>query len=210
MISIKVTLNSKDLLRWRKALNKVTLRARHHFEIAGGQLPKIFAREYILAIRYAIMSQQFPTSTGGLAVYMSHTQKYTLWKSKVFPGTKRDFWRAAGDLLRALNSFRDGRGWFGGIWHGVYDSGGKSWHGYGLFTDKQGNPRIPKAGGRFGPQKQIAMYGRVLEYGLDHPKAGFHYPRPLFGPTLDSMLFGYSAFHMHLDRAKADIGKNWS
>ena len=209
MITIRMTLNKADVARFRKALGNVTRAAKFQFEVGGGQLPKMFAREYLLAIRYAIIAQQFPTASGGLAVYMSHVQRYTLWKTKVFPSTKRDFWRAAGDLLRALSTFREGPGWFGGVWHSVYDSGGKSWHGYGLFTDAQGNPRAPKAGGRFGPQKSIAMYGRVLEYGLSHPKAGFHYPRPLFGPTLDSMLTGYSAFHMHMDRAKQYIGRNW-
>ena len=153
---LQIVIKPEDYLRWMGALNSIEKRAR----LLEDDLPRICATDFSNLLVSNIVTQKY---AGG---YEPLHGFYANWKQLY--GKLDGFWQLMGDLLKAIGPFKLGKAtWMGGIPEGVMDSGGKSIRGKG----------------DYGKPKPIAMYARVLEYGLSHPEAGEHPARPLFGPT---------------------------
>jgi len=111
-------------------------------------------------LRKNIMTQKY-------GPYAPYNPRYKLWKEQY--GALTGFWQLSGDLVNSLMHWRSGNNqWIAGIPSSTTDSGGKSWYGEG---DK-------------GDPKPIAMYARMMEFGGNFGKAGYHPPRSVFVPTL--------------------------
>jgi hypothetical protein len=142
-------------------------------------LPRRMSIEYIDEIRKNISSQRYASS------YARYNQRYQDWKYNVFKSSG-GFWQLRGELMGALRSYKEGKGWFGGIPANVTDSGNVSWFGVG---DK-GRP-VP-----------IAQYGHWMEYGRRGQP-----PRPLFNPTLIEYADGKGA--TSANSSQRQIGRGW-
>ena len=116
-------------------------------------LPKDASRQYSELVKNAIIN--------GKGSHAKYRPSYKAWKDSKGFGSK--FWKLKGDLERATGSYKlketkDTCEYLGGVKAGIKDSGGKNWN-------------------QKGPSKDIAWYGRMMEFGRRGQKA-----RPLFGP----------------------------
>ena len=160
MIGIWMQFVPESFRRYMRALDRIERVAKAQMRI----LPFLCATDYHHLLIGNLLSQKF------YGQYPRYSPRYAHWKTEVvLKGSQ--FWLLYGDLVKSITIFERAdrmtptRGaWMGGVPAGVHDRGGKSWFGKG---DK-------------GKPKPIAMYGRVMEFGLHtHPE------RPLFKPTMD-------------------------
>jgi hypothetical protein len=174
-MSIQIRFVSYQYKRWIRAIEKIKVIALSEED----NLPRKMSIEYIDEIRKNISAGRYSTT------YVRYNQRYQEWKYSVFKSSG-GFWELRGELMASLKSFKSGKGWFGGVPAGVYDSGNVSWFGQG---DK-------------GRKVLIAQYANWMEYGRRGQP-----PRPLFGPTL----IEYSAGKAKTTAATSQhqIGKGW-
>ena len=102
------------------------------------QMPKKGSEDYARAVLSAINSVRWSYRS-------KYNKRYKDWKNE-YTGGLHVPWKLAGDLIKVLRSYREGNvagriTYIGGVKPGIYDRGGKSWHG----------------------KKGIAMYGRAVE-----------------------------------------------
>lgn len=185
MLSTEVKLEDADLTRIMAAIDRVANSVVFYSEEA----PRKMALAYLIILRQNILSGKFDT------LFPAYNTRYAAWKTKV-TGSTGKFWRLYSDLMMALKVFpATGRGYWAGVPAGVYDRGGKSWLGEG----KSGQ----------GKRKPIAMYGSVMEFGLNK-----HPARPLFTLTFRDFAWSGSlatagpAWKVG-DEVLRVIGSNW-
>ena len=174
-MSIQVRFVSYQYKRWMRAADKIKVFAL----IEEGNLPRKMSIEYIDEIRKNISAGRYASS------YARYNERYKEWKYQIFKSSG-SFWELRGELMASLRSYKEGKGWFGGIPAGVYDSGNVSWFGAG----NKGR-RVP-----------IAQYAHWMEFGRRGQPA-----RPLFVPTL----IEYAAGKAHVTAAvsQQQIGRGW-
>jgi len=134
----------------KRNLNKIFRGADKLVAIANTQkveLPKTGSEKYSMAVLNAINSVRW--SYGG-----KYNKRYMDWKLSNYKVHVP--WKLAGDLIRALKSYKLGTQagkvtYLGGVRRGIMDSGGKSWF------NKPGNAE------RYGKRKEIAWYGKIVE-----------------------------------------------
>lgn len=144
-------------------------------------LPYKSAIDYKQLLVQNILTQKYAST------YSPYSPWYAHWKTVTMLSGSH-FWRLYGDLLKAITTRQATNGYFSGVPSGVMDSGGKS-----LFGTRK-NPR--------GKRKPIAMYGRVMEGGLNN-----HPARPVFGPTRDE--YARSGWPVRGRESLKKIGNQW-
>lgn len=187
MLGIGVKLNPIDVKRWLKALYKVEWRARWWLKAGGGEFNRRCSVAYANKVIANILSNKWR--------FMPYTERYAKWKREAGLGSE-PFWKLKGDLISSMTSFRENKGWVGGIPANVLDSGGKSW------LHKLNEGKIKR--------KKIAMIATVLEFGGDYRSrgGGFHHKRPVLSNTLDEFEAGnYSGIPNFM---MSDIERGWS
>jgi hypothetical protein len=151
MLNLQCSFDKAELQKIYKNLSKVD-------RVVKGlarTLPRDASRQYSELVRNAIINGR------GIRAYAKYSPHYKAWKDAKGFGGK--FWKLQGDLERATGSYKiKDTGtvceYLGGIKAGIKDSGNKNW-------------------GLKGPTKDIAWYGRIMEFGRKGQPA-----RPLFGP----------------------------
>ncbi|MHA2265879.1 MAG: hypothetical protein ACXAEN_26095 [Candidatus Thorarchaeota archaeon] len=129
-------------------------------------------------------------SSGANIPHVPYSERYAKWKRDY--GLYQDVWQLNQYLLNAITFWKDDDNqWRAGIPAGVYDSGGTSWYG---------------AGDR-GAAKPIAMYAKVVEYGLWHGREGYK-ARPVFGPTKEE--YAKEGYLKRGERALSQLGAKWT
>ena len=147
-MKITAEFNKADLQKIYKNIEKV----KRVITGLSRTLPRDASRQYSELVKNAIINGRS---------YAKYSPSYKAWKdSKGFGGK---FWKLKGDLERATGSYKIRETattceYLGGVKAGIKDSGGKNWN-------------------QKGPSKDIAWYGRMMEFGRRGQKA-----RPLFGP----------------------------
>ncbi len=167
----------------REAARRVGIAVNYY---ASEAIPRMESIKYVERVRQAIVNQEFVSG------YKSYNERYAKWKAE-FGRNSDKFWVLYGDLLGSLTSFKIPEGYMGGVPSGVMDRGGKSWFGKG----------------DVGEAKPIAMYGKVMEFGLPKgTRAGYHPARPMFEPTM--VKYAYSEIRLKIaDDALDRIGAHW-
>jgi hypothetical protein len=175
MIEIKINMD-QALNKINKAVWEVHEQA--YYYCGRSQVgPKMLALKYLEKVRRDIIANAYVGKWGSRA--RRYSPRYDWWKH-VTAGSSGRFWDLYGDLISKLQIFRvDGNNWMTGVPEGVTDRGGKSWFDTGSKT--------------IGKSKSIAMYGNVLEFGLQGGgSAGNHPARPIFEPALVNFAYNDS------------------
>ncbi len=166
-IKIYITWDIASLKKWLSAVRHVEAGVK----LQAQWMPYYNALDYYQLVARNLISQKYAS------LYVGYAPRYAAWKDMM--GLTNGFWRVRDDLLKSLTVHSVGRGvwitkYFSGVPKGIKDSGGKSW-----FT----TPSVRK-----GKRKEIAWYGKIMEWGgvyVDkRGKPQEHPPRPLFTPTL--------------------------
>ena len=175
-----------DVQRILMALNRVELTVRREAD----RLPRRASQKFAINLIEAIAGQKYAGNWASLS------ERYAKWKAE--NGLSPNIWQASGDLIHAIRSqpakksgTRKSFAYLAGISASAIDSGGKNWS-------------------RKGPRKNIAWYGRMLEYGRPASGGKFGGPqpaRPLFGPEFE--LFRGRTFHGYLLQPKRIIIGAW-
>jgi hypothetical protein len=151
LLSLRVVFDPTDMRHWLGAQDALLSRAEHYIK---DEMQRQCARDFSQLVIGNIMEGKYGAASPAMPPYHP---RYALWKHARYP---EHTWILKGDLLKNIHYFKVAGGWAGGIRAGLMDSGGKSWLGWGN-----------------GPSKEIAWYGRILEYGKKK--------RPVFTPTTD-------------------------
>lgn len=146
---LKVSFKEDDYQRIMNALRKLSVLGP---VIVGEDMQRRCSTDFYQLVFDNIVTRKYASGDP------KYSKRYAAWKMENVGHLHP--WLLKGDLLEALTSFKSQSGWIGGIPSGIKDSGGKSWKGD---LDR-------------GPSKDIAWYGRRLEF--DRKK-----PRPVFQPT---------------------------
>jgi len=120
------------------------------------------------------------------------SRRYLKWKAD-YGSADKGPWRLADDLIKSIKVTSYNNGYLTGIRSELKDRGGKSWFGT---KDK------PK-----GKKKPIAMYARVLEFGMEDNPDQYHPPRPMFGPALEDFIS--SDLEWRIKRTMHRMGLTW-
>jgi len=173
ILGIGIRLDEKDVRRWLGSLNRIQSRIRYH----SNRVPQLQAIDYMYLVIGNIVGQK------GMSGYTKYTDRYEQWKREMGLYGK-GFWRLYDDLTKAITFMRvpmesgryavGGYAWFSGVPSGVMDSGGKSWYSEG--------------GMREGESKEIAWYGRIMEYGITSSQDQIIQQDQYFQPRLKTML----------------------
>lgn len=128
-------------------------------------------------------------SSGANIPNVPYNERYAKWKRDY--GLFQSVWQLNQFVMNSIAFWKaSGKSWRAGIPAGVSDAGGTSWLG-------QGN---------LGDPKPIAMYAKVVEYGLWQGRKGYK-ARPVFGPTKEE--YEKEGFTKRGERALKSLGNRW-